>query len=89
MHTSKTKMNLTVISALVVAFSGCSHTTNSANTTKNTANRPVAGDKYSREIQELNQIILRNSNPAETKKAHGDSRAALAFAGEAVERITK
>jgi hypothetical protein len=66
----RTKMMLTVFTALVFALSGCSHTTNSANTTKNTANRPVAGDKYSREIQELNQIILRNSNPAETKKAH-------------------
>ena len=61
---------LTVFTALVFAFGGCTHTTNSANTTKNPANRPVAGDKYSREIQELNQIILRNSNPAETKKAH-------------------
>jgi chromosome segregation ATPase len=70
MHTSKTKMNLTVIIALVVAFSGCSHMMNSAKVTTDSASQQVANDKYAKEILELNQVIRNDSNSAEAKNAH-------------------
>ena len=65
-------MILTAFIALVIAFSGCSHTMNSGNTTKELASQPqpVANDKYSREISELNQVILKNSKSAAAKNAH-------------------
>lgn len=63
-------MILTVFIALVIAFSGCSHTMNSGNTTKDLASQPVAHDKYAREINELNQVILKNSKSAQAKNAH-------------------
>jgi chromosome segregation ATPase len=70
MHKSKTKMNLTVIIALVVAFSGCSHMMNSGNVTADSASQQVANDKYAKEILELNQVIQNDSKSAEAKKAH-------------------
>jgi chromosome segregation ATPase len=70
MHTSKTKMNLTVIIALVVAFSGCSHMMNSGKVTSDSAGQQVANDKYAKEILELNQVIRNDSSSAEAKNAH-------------------
>ena len=63
-------MNLTVIIALVVAFSGCSHMMNSGNVTADSASQQVANDKYAKEILELNQVIQNDSKSAEAKKAH-------------------
>ena len=63
-------MKLTVIIALVVAFSGCSHTMNSSKVTKDSSIQPIANDKYSREIKELNQIIRKNSKSTAAKNAH-------------------
>jgi hypothetical protein len=70
MSKSQTKMILTVFIALVIAFSGCSHTMNSGYTTKDLASQPAANDKYAREIRALNQVILKNSKSAEAKNAH-------------------
>lgn len=70
MHKSKMKMNLTVIIALVVAFSGCSHMTNSAKVTSDPASQQVANDKYAKEILALNQVIHNDSKSAEAKNAH-------------------
>lgn len=66
----QTKMIFTVFIALVIAFSGCSHTMNSGNTTKEAAGQPVANDKYTAEIIELKQVISKNSKSAETRNAH-------------------
>jgi chromosome segregation ATPase len=63
-------MNLTVIIALVVAFSGCSHMMNSAKVTTDSASQQVANDKYAKEISELNQVIRNDSKSAEAKNAH-------------------
>jgi chromosome segregation ATPase len=63
-------MKLAVIIALVVAFSGCSHTTNSGNVSKGAVGQPATSDKYSNEIRELNQIIQKNSKSAAAKNAH-------------------
>jgi len=62
-------MNLTVVIALVFAFSGCSHM-NSGKATTETADQPVAKDKYSIEIVELSRIIQKNSKSTEVKNAH-------------------
>ncbi len=70
MHKLRTKMNLTVVIALVVAFSGCSHIMNSGKATTNLASRPVADHKYSREIIELEQVVRQNSKSTEAKNAH-------------------
>jgi hypothetical protein len=72
MPKSQTKMILTAFIALAIAFSGCSHTMNSGNTTKELASQPqpAANDKYSREISELKQVISKNSKSAEAKNAH-------------------
>ena len=63
-------MNLTVVIALVVAFSGCTHTMNSGKATIDSANQPVAKDKYSIESIEMNQVIQKNSKSTEAKNAH-------------------
>jgi chromosome segregation ATPase len=70
MPKSQTKMILTVFIALAIAFSGCSHTTNSGNTTKDLTSPPVANDKYTAEITELKQVIVKNSRSTEAKNAH-------------------
>ena len=70
MPKSQTQMILTAFTALVIALSGCYHTMNSGNTTKDSASQPVADDTYSREIMELNQVIAKNSKSAEAKNAH-------------------
>ena len=70
MHKSKSKLKLTVIIALVVAFSGCSHTMNSGKVHKDPVSQPIANDKYTSEIKELNQIIQKNSKSADAKNAH-------------------
>ena len=70
MHKSKLKMNLTVIIALVVAFSGCSHMMNSAKVTSDPTGQQVANDKYAKEILALNQVIQNDSKSAEAKNAH-------------------
>ena len=63
-------MNLTVIIALVVAISGCSHKMNSGKVTTDPASQQVANDKYAKEILELNQVIRNDSKSAEAKNAH-------------------
>ena len=63
-------MKLVVIIALAVAFSGCSHTTNSGNVSTGAVGQPAASDKYSHEIKELNQIIQKNSKSTAAKNAH-------------------
>ena len=63
-------MILTVFIALVIGFSGCSHTMNSANTAKVPVSQTVANEKYTAEIIELNQVILKNSRSTEAKNAH-------------------
>ena len=70
MPNSKMKMTLAIVIALVVAFSGCSHTMNSGKTTTNSASQPVFNDKYTKEIHELNQFIQHNSKSTKTKNAH-------------------
>jgi hypothetical protein len=70
MHKSKTKMNLTIIIALIVAFSGCSHMMNSGKVTADSAGQQVANDKYAKEILELNQVIRNDSKSTEAKNAH-------------------
>ena len=70
MPNSKMKMTLAIVIALVVAFSGCSHTMNSAKTKSNSASQPVFNDKYTKEIHELNQFIQHNSKSTKTKNAH-------------------
>ena len=63
-------MSLTVIIALVVAFSGCSHMMNSGKVTTDSASQQVANDKYAKEILELGQVIRNDSKSAEAKNAH-------------------
>ena len=63
-------MKLAVIIALVVAISGCSHTTNSGSVDNSPASKPIANDKYAREIRELNQVIQKNSKTSAAKNAH-------------------
>jgi len=63
-------MNLTVVFALVVAFSGCSHMMNSGKATTDSASQTVADDKYSREIIELEHVVRQNSKSTEAKNAH-------------------
>ena len=70
MPKSQTKIIFTVFIALLIAFSGCSHTMNSGNTTKDLARQPVAKDKYTTEIIELKQVIKKNSKSTEAKNAH-------------------
>jgi chromosome segregation ATPase len=70
MPKSKTKINLTIVIALIIAFSGCSHTMNSGKTIKDSASQPVANDRYSAEINELNHTIQNNSKSTEVKNAH-------------------
>ena len=70
MHKLKMKMNLTVIIALVVAFSGCSHMMNSAKVASEPASQQAATDKYTKEILALNQVIRNDSKSAEAKNAH-------------------
>ena len=70
MHKSRSIMNVTVVIALVVAFSGCSHTMNSAEVATDSAGQTVADDKYSREIKELSQVIRKNSRSTAAKNAH-------------------
>ena len=70
MHKSRLKMKLAVIIALVVAISGCSHTMKSGNVPSVSASKPIANDKYSREIRELNQVIQKNSKSTAAKNAH-------------------
>ena len=70
MHKSGSIRNLTVVIALLVAFSGCSNMTNSGKVITESASQPVADDKYSREIRELNQVIGKNSKSTAAKNAH-------------------
>jgi predicted RNase H-like nuclease (RuvC/YqgF family) len=70
MPKSKTKMDLTIVIALIIAFSGCSHMMNPGKTIEDSASQPVANDKYATKIRELNQIIQNNSKSTEAKNAH-------------------
>jgi chromosome segregation ATPase len=65
------KINLILFIALALGFSGCSHTMNSAKTPVTSPNTLLPREnKYSREIVELKNVVRRNPNAAETKKAH-------------------
>ena len=64
------KRNFIAVLALVFVLTGCSHTQNISQETSSSTGQPVANDKYSQEIMELNQVILKNSKSAEAKKAH-------------------
>ena len=63
-------MNLTVVIALVVAFSGCSHMMNFGKATTDSGGRPSAGADYASEIIELEQVIYQNPKSTEAKNAH-------------------
>jgi chromosome segregation ATPase len=63
-------MNLTIIIALITAFSGCSHMMNSGRTIKDSASQPVANEKYAKKISTLNRIIQNNAKSTEAKNAH-------------------
>ncbi|MGD9226408.1 MAG: hypothetical protein PVF26_07910 [Desulfobacterales bacterium] len=64
------KIHLAVFMTVVLVFTACSHVTNSGEVTSAPPNAPVAGDQYTQEIVELNQVIQHNPNPDKVKKAH-------------------
>jgi hypothetical protein len=64
------KINPAVFMTVVLVFSGCVHQTNSGKDTSPARGPSVAGDQYSREIVELNQVVQQNSNPDKAKKTH-------------------
>ena len=64
------KINPAVFMTVVLVFSGCAHLTNSGKDTSAAPGPSVAGDQYSREIVELNQVVQQNSTPDKSKKAH-------------------
>jgi chromosome segregation ATPase len=64
------KINPAVFMTVVLVFSGCAHLTNSAKDTSAAPGPSVAGDQYSQEIVELNQVVQQNSTPDKSKKAH-------------------
>jgi hypothetical protein len=64
------KINPAVFMIVVLVFSGCAHLTNSGKDTSAAPGPSVAGDQYSREIVELNQVVQQNSTPDKSKKAH-------------------
>ena len=65
------KISLFLFIALASGFSGCSHTMNSAKAPATSPNTMLLiENKYSQEIVELKNVVRRNSNAAETKKAH-------------------
>ena len=64
------KINPAVFMTVVLVFSGCAHLTNSGKDTSAAPGPSVAGDQYSQEIVELNQVVRQNSTPDKSKKAH-------------------
>ena len=64
------KINPAVFMTVVLVFSGCAHLTNSGKDTSAAPGPSVAGDQYSQEIVELNQVVQQNSTPDKSKKAH-------------------
>jgi chromosome segregation ATPase len=64
------KINPAVFMTVVLVFTGCSHLTNSGKDTSAAPGPSVAGEQYSQEIVELNQVVQQNSNPNKSKKAH-------------------
>ena len=64
------KINCIRVLALVLVLTGCSNTQNISQKPSSPTGQPIANDKYSREIMELNQVISKNSKSAEAKKAH-------------------
>ena len=64
------KINPAVFMTVVLVFTGCAHLTNSGNDTSAAPGPSVAGDQYSQEIVELNQVVQQNSNPDKAKKTH-------------------
>jgi hypothetical protein len=64
------KINPAVFMTVVLLFSGCVHQTNSGKDASPAPGPSVAGDQYSREIVELNQVVQQNSNPDKAKKTH-------------------
>ncbi len=73
----RTKNDLMVVIALVVAFSGCSHMMNSGKETADPASQPVADHKYSREIIELEHVIRQKFKIHRSKKCASETCAAL------------
>jgi hypothetical protein len=70
MPKSKLKMNFTIVIALIVAFSGCSHMMNSGRTIEDSASKPAANEKYAKKISALNRIVQNNAKSTEAKNAH-------------------
>lgn len=70
MRKSMPSINAAVIMTVVLIFTGCSHLTNFGTDTSAADGPSVAGDQYSREIGELNQVIQQNSDPDKSKKTH-------------------
>jgi chromosome segregation ATPase len=64
------KIHPAVFMTVVLVFTACSHVTNSGKVTSAPPNAPVAGDQYTQEIVELNQIIQHNPNHDKVTKAH-------------------
>ena len=64
------KIHPAVFMTVVLVFSACSHVTNSGEVASAPPNAPVAGDQYTQEIVELNQVIQHKPNPDKVKKAH-------------------
>ena len=70
MRKLKSKINTAVIMTAVLVFIGCAHMADSGNDTSAAPDPPSTGDRYAKEIVELNHIVQQNSNPAEARKAH-------------------
>ena len=64
------KINPAVFITVILVFSGCAHLTNSGEDTSPAPGPSVAGEQYSQEIVELNQVVQQNSTPNKSKKAH-------------------
>jgi valyl-tRNA synthetase len=65
---------VTLLLVLVFCISSCIHTTNPGTTASTSPSPPaapkVANDKYSREIEKLNQIVKKNKKSPATREAH-------------------
>ena len=56
--------------ALILVFSGCASMSNFGRVSPDSPEKPVANDKYSKEIVELNHVVRQDSRSSKAKKAH-------------------
>ncbi|MGD8345455.1 MAG: hypothetical protein PVI38_07085 [Desulfobacterales bacterium] len=74
MQRIKTQTAVMLLMVLIFCIGGCTHTANSGPTVSTPPKAPaapkVAGDKYSREMAKLNQIIKKKSKSSAAKEAH-------------------